>query len=438
MSSDTTSPSPLQSAGLHSPRLQSMHLVGGYTDVIEQAFLLYGIDVVFVGPTRNFSKPLQLDMRDADLGTMGEVLDAMTHYFFVPVNAHLVLAVQDDKQHRLQYQQVVTETIDIPNLEAGNKQEQAEVQGLLNTIFGISGATLHGNRVTIHATRRDLLEAEDTLTHLFQPVPQVLLEVKAYIVTRGYNRNAGVQPPQQITVFNIDTAATNLISSNASVVQQLISAGLVSAGDTLGITEALIAGGYASNSVLGSPFVYFSGGSTATGVQFGSLNANMDLSVSTSQQIQDATLHLASDQSGTLTVGQRYPVMTASTVAAGASASSATPSIQYEDLGLTLEAKPHIESGNEVLLHLHETFRSLGGTSLNGIPTIDNQEFRADLSVPAGITTVVVSNLSRTETRTAQGVGSVPTDIMRNDENSNLVVTITPVLTRSSPRLSDR
>jgi type II secretory pathway component GspD/PulD (secretin) len=409
-----------------------MHLVGGLTDVIQQAFRLYGIDVVFVGPLQGFSAPIQMDLRDADLSMMGEALEAMTHCFFVPANAHLVLAMQDDKEHRLQYERVVTKTIEVPNLQGWDKEEKADVVGLLNTLFGITKASFIDNSVTIRAPRRELLQAEDILTHLFQLEPQVLLEVKAYIVSRGHNRNLGVQLPQQISVFNVDSAAQSLIAGNSSGVQELISAGVVSAGDTLGIAEALIAGGYASNSVLGSSFVTFGGGSTTTGVQFGSVNANDSLSESASQQLQDATLHLANDQLGTLKIGQRYPVMTASTVAIGGSASSATPSIQYEDLGLTLEAKPHIGSGNEVLLHLHETFRSLEGTSLDSIPVIDNQEFRADLSVPAGVTTVAVSSLSRSEIRAAQGlVDSVRTNSSRNQQPSDLVVTITPILTRA-------
>jgi type II secretory pathway component GspD/PulD (secretin) len=434
MSPGTLAPSDLQSDARPLPRFRNVHLVGGVADVIQQAFQLYGIDVVFVGPIQGFDKPVKLDMRDADLETVGEVLDAMTHCFFVPVNTHLVLAVQDDKKHRLQYERVITKTIEVPNLEAGNNQEQAEVQGLLRTIFDINRANVHDNRVTIRAPRRELLQAEDTLTHLFQPAPQVMLEIKAYIVSHGYNRNLGVQPPQQITIFNVASEAQNLITSNSSVVGQLIASGVVDAGDTLGIAEALIAGGYASNSVLSSPFVTVGGGNTTTGVQFGSVGANMSLSTSSSRQIQGVTLHLANDQQGTLRIGQRYPVMTASTAAIGGAASSAVPSIQYEDLGLILEAKPHIEFGNEVLLHIHESFRSLDGTSLNSIPVIDNQEFRADLSVPAGVTTVVVSNLSVNETRTAQGLlGSVPTNSSRNQQTSDLVVTITPLLTRSSP-----
>jgi hypothetical protein len=203
----------------------------------------------------------------------------------------------------------------------------------------------------------------------------------------------------------------------------------------VGIAEALIAEGYGGNSVLSSSFVTFGGGLTATGVQFGSLPANASLTVSSSQQLQSAMLQLGDASTGKLRVGQRYPVKTASTTALGGSSSSSIPAIQYEDLGLTLEAKPQVRSDREVLLHLHGTFRSLAGTSLNGIPIIDNQEFMSDLSVPAGVTAVVVSNLSRTEARTVRGlVDFVPTDNGLNQQTAELVVTLTPHLTRGKGR----
>ena len=107
------------------------------------------------------------------------------------------------------------------------------------------------------------------------------------------------------------------------------------------------------------------------------------------------------------------------------------PSFQYVDLGLTLEARPHIVSGNEVLLHLHESIRSLHGSSLNNIPILDSQEFSSDLTVPAGVTSVMVSNLSRTETLATQGIlSSINTNSSHNEDDSELVITVTPVVTR--------
>lgn len=401
--------------------------------VIQQAFHAFGIDSAFANLTPSSTRPIEVNLDDADIATTGDVLSAMTHCIFIPINAHLVLVMPDDGAHRSQFDQAATETIKIPNLEPGNAQERTDVEGILGTVFGITKFTLHENTVTVHATKRELVEIAGTLTSLFQPPPQILLEVKAYIVSHGHDRDLGVQTPQQVKVFNIDSEAESLITSNASIVEELISSGAVSAGNTLGIAEALIAEGYGGNSVLSSPFVYFGGGKTATGVQFGSVDANASLSVSSSEQLQSAILHLESGHSGTLKIGQHYPILTATTMALGGKTSSATPTIQYEDIGLLLEANPRELSAGDVLLHLHETFRSLAGTRLNNIPIIDNREFVTDLSVPAGVTTVVVSNLSSTETRTAQGlIDLVPTNSERDLQSSDLVITITPFLSRSA------
>src|ERR1700757_1890584 len=93
--------------------LRSMSLSGSVSDVIQQALALYDIDVVFAGPIQGLSRPVELDLRDADLTTTGRVLDAMTHCFLVPINAHLVLALQDNKQRRQEYERIVSETFAI-------------------------------------------------------------------------------------------------------------------------------------------------------------------------------------------------------------------------------------------------------------------------------------------------------------------------------------
>jgi general secretion pathway protein D len=217
----------------------------------------------------------------------------------------------------------------------------------------------------------------------------------------------------------------------------LIAAGTVAAGDTIGIAEALITEGYGSSSVLSSSFVTLGGGLTATGIQFGSIAGNASLTGSSSQQLQSVMLRLSNNETGKLRVGQRYPIETASTTALGATSSTTTtPSIEYEDLGLSIEARPQVRFEGEVLLQIHGIMRALDGTSLNGIPIIDNQEFVSSLSVPAGVTTVVVSNLSQTEARTIQGFASLlPTNSGLDQQTSELVVTLTPHLTakRSSP-----
>jgi hypothetical protein len=152
---------------------RSMHLTGSASTVIEEAFQLYGVSVTFVKPIRGLEQPLELDLKDADLATTSGVLDLLARCFFVPVNAHAVLAVQDDREHRSEYERLFTETIVIPNLQPGDAEQRSEVEGFLSSVFDIQRSTLRGNTVTVRARKIDLLQVEDTLAHLFQPAPQV-------------------------------------------------------------------------------------------------------------------------------------------------------------------------------------------------------------------------------------------------------------------------
>jgi len=400
-----------------------------------EAFGAYGIQVVGIPSIDASDRVVRFDMDDADVATMAADLSTMTGFFFVPVSRHLVMAMPDNKDFRSHFDRAFTETIQIPNVTI---QDKSSVEGILTNVFGITGATFNGSNVTVRTSPKQMAEVRQTLLTLFRPEAQLLLQVKVYSLSRKHDKNLGVAVPQKITVFNVLSEAESLISSNASVVQEMINAGLVKSGDTLSIVELLVAGGYAGNSVLGSSSLYFGGGYTATGVQFGSIAVNTSLSETTAQKLQETTLQLVENETGKLRIGEHYPVLNSSNKvvtgsSSGSSTTSSTPSIQYEDLGLTLEAKACIEKGDEIVLHLHETIRGLQGSSLNNIPVLDNQEFSADLSVPAGASSVIVSDLSQTQMRATQGLlGVIPTNDSLIVDDLELVVTITPIITRAN------
>jgi len=412
-------------------KVQSLHRKGWPSDVLKAVFALYGIEVVEVSPLPASLGEVTVDFDDADIEMAASMIGELTHRFFVPFDAHLVLAVPDDKANRTRFEQPRTETILVPNMLSTSTEDRGSLNGLLLGVFGDVKSTINGNNVTVRASPQECYQIRKLLSGLYRPRAQVVLDVKAYLISRTHDRDMGIKLPQKIVIFNIATEAETLITSNSAVVEELISAGLVSAGDTLGIAELLVADGYAGNSVLGSSSVYFGGGKTATGLQFDSANVNASLSASTVRELQDAKLQLSDGQVGAFRVGQRYPVVTATSTAVGSNYT--TPIIQYEDLGLTLEAKPHVLAGQEVLVHLHETFRALNGVSLNNIPIIDNREISTDLTVPEGVTTVLVSNLSRTETlETEDLLGVVPSNASRDQVGSQLVITVTPTLTRTN------
>ena len=62
-----------------------------------------------------------------------------------------------------------------------------------------------------------------------------------------------MQLPQTTSVFNVPSEVNSVISSNSSLVQQIIQSGLASAGDYAAIAAILIASGEVTSSILSSP-----------------------------------------------------------------------------------------------------------------------------------------------------------------------------------------
>ena len=198
----------------------------------------------------------------------------------------------------------------------------------------------------------------------------MLLDVKIYEVENTRTRVIGVQLPQTTTVFNVPSELNSVISGNSSLVQQIISSGLASAGDYAAIAAILIASGEVGSSILSQPFATFGNGLTLTGLSTGGITGNLSLNAADTRSLDQVQLRLDDNAEGTIRSGTRYPITTSSysSIAAssvsipgittaglssvlsglGVSASSLStaapiPQVQYQDLGLTLKVTPRIE-----------------------------------------------------------------------------------------------
>jgi general secretion pathway protein D len=427
-------PNSNKSPGQPGERIATMHLRGNPNEVVRQALALYGIDVLFAPPMRGDFAAIRFDLGDADLRAAVRALTEMTHLMFLPLGPRMVLAYTDDLEHPELYLRSATADIPVANLAGEQSANRLELRGLLSTIFDITKADVKEYSVLAQGPPDMVAAAEQLLNHLFRPQAEVLLEVKVYQVERTHDRDVGVKTPSKFLIFNVSSEAEQLIDSNSSVVQELISAGLVSASNTLGIAELLIAEGYTSGSVLGSSSLYFGGGKTATGVQFDSASANASLSETRTQELRNTKLQILDGQTGILKIGERYPILISSTSAVTSSGSSSktgtVPSVQYEDIGLTLEVKPRVEENDEVVLQMREVIRTLHGASSSD-PVFDNIEYSSTIAVPAGSTTVIVGATASTRKIVRQGlIPGTPTDAQKGTDDSQLLVTITPVIRR--------
>jgi Flp pilus assembly secretin CpaC len=83
---------------------------------------------------------------------------------------------------------------------------------------------------------------------------------------------------------------------------------------------------------------------------------------------------------------------------------------------------------------------ALGGTTLDGNPILDNRKYTATITLKAGASAMVVSDLSRQETKAIIGIpglNELPglrsgTDDSKNVNISTLVVLVTPHIVRKS------
>ena len=111
------------------------------------------------------------------------------------------------------------------------------------------------------------------------------------------------------------------------------------------------------------------------------------------------------------------------------------PSFSYEDIGLTVKAKPRVSGNRNVRLDLEMQFRTLSGQSINGVPVISNREYKGSINLKEGEPAVVAGAVTNNEQRTLTGLpglGAVPglNQIMTSNSKvvseDELLIMITP------------
>jgi type II secretory pathway component GspD/PulD (secretin) len=192
-------------------------------------------------------------------------------------------------------------------------------------------------------------------------------------------------------------------------------------------------------------------------VSFDQLSAQLSLNQSWIQTLDHATLRAAQGTDATFRMGSRFPVLNAtfapvfntaaiSSVIQNNSFQAAFPSFTYEDLGLTIKAKPAIRS-NDVGLQLEINLRALAGQSINGVPVIGNREYKGSITLIDGESAVVAGEVTHTETLALSGIpglGQVPglnkittTNSKQTDDNELLVVITPHIINRSLGQSSE-
>jgi type II secretory pathway component GspD/PulD (secretin) len=395
-----------------------------------------------------------------------------TDTFAVPLDPHRVLVALDTKANRTAYERLAQETVYLPGLTS---TEMSDVSNIAKTIFEAQQTSVDegAHTVVVRAPASKLKPLNLMLTDLLAGRSEVLLDVHVYEVTRTRDVTEGAELPSSSNIFNVTSEVDSLIAANPSLVQQIISSGLVTPGNLEELAAALVLSGQAGSTLLSQPFAYFGGGITTTGITLGQSAANASLDITDTRMLDQVQLRLLDQEEGTVKVGERYPIVTSSysnlatssTSIAGistaglsstlaslgvslsslqASAAATVPQVQYQDLGLTLHATSRVQQEQDVSLKVDLQLSSLNGASLNGNPVLNNRQYQSIITLKPGEKALVVSSLNTQESAALLGLpflSEIPGFRLGTNETimktrTSLVIAITPRVVRMSHRSS--
>jgi general secretion pathway protein D len=405
-----------------------------------------------------------------DFAEMERTLGLTTSTFLVPLDPARALVAKNSKENHTKFDRNAMETVYLPGLSTA---ELTDVVTVAKNVFAVTSATASPGQssMVVRAPAEDLTALNATLNNLLEDRSQMQLDVAMYEVDRTKATNLGAIIPTQTNLFNVYSEAASVLQANSSLVQEIISSGLAAPNDWPAILAILIASGQLQGGgVLSSPFGIFGGGVFGTtGITYSGGSMNLQLNSSDVHSVDQLQLRVVDGEEGVIKVGEKYPIETSSYSSLGGSslnipglstagisstlaglgvnlsslasaATQAIPQVQYQDIGLTLDVTPRIENPHSVSLKFDLKLSSLAGSTINGLPVLDNREYQAITSLGVGESAVLVSSLSRQESNALTGIpglSDIPgfegiTNKNYNFDYSELAIVITPHLVRSA------
>ena len=166
---------------------------------------------------------------------------------------------------------------------------------------------------------------------------------------------------------------------------------------------------------------------------------NSPVSLAAADLNGDGSIDLANVNNASNTVS-----VTLNTLQSSLSSSAQTgyPSAEYEDLGLKIKATPRLHDNNEVTLQLQFDIKSLTGSSINGIPILSNRNIEQTIRLRENETSIVSGIIQSNKmgstsglpwTSTAPGVGLLTGEDNINNQNTELLILVTPRALRLPP-----
>lgn len=439
------------------PKHQDFHFRGDSRALLTEVARKYGITAEFDDSVKNLH--VHYDIQDVNFATAIQTANEVTKTFWIALAPKQILLLADTVENHRNFERMGLRTFYLPDL---NDQQLTEMGNSLRVLLNLRFISVNKGQSAI-AIRAELpvLDAADKLIRsLTTGRPEVLLDIRVFAVGTSFARSLGTALPTQFSLFNISPSLlTTLGASAQNLVNQLISSGGINQANSTAVSALLSQlSNSSSSSILTTPFVIFGGGLTLFGLNAAGTGVTPTASLNTSEirDLEHVTLHAAHNDPATMKIGERYPIVNAtfapiynssaiSSVIGNSSYIAPVPSVNYEDLGLILKTTPLINGDQSVSMKLELQLRSLGTTTNNGIPIINNREYTGNITVKDGESSVITGMIDMNDTLGINGypfLGQIPglgygaTVHSKNVTQDELLVVITPHILRAAEHTS--
>ena len=433
--------------------LASFHFRGDSRDLLATIVQAYGVSAEIEDSVS--SRRISFNIDNVDFYKAMLAAGSVAKTFWTPLDSKQIMVAADTPENRRQYERMAMRIFYVPGV-TNAPTALNDVVNLLRNLFEIRSITSNATNstVAVRAPQNVLNAATRFLAQLDSSRPQVMLEIQVYQVSHSLTRNLGVHIPNQFNLFNIPAGALAALGGQniQQLINQLIASGGINQANNQAISALLAQLQNQQNSIFSQPLATFGGGKTFTGVSLDQLSGQLSLNEGAVKTLDHAILRASQGGDTTFRIGSRYPILNAtfapifntsaiSRVIQNNTFQAAFPSFNFEDLGLTVKAKPSISASNDVGLQLEINLRALSGQSINGVPVIGNREYKGTISLVDGEPAVVAGEITHSETLALSGIpglGQVPglnritTTNTKQLQDDELLVVITPHITSAS------
>jgi general secretion pathway protein D len=428
------------------------HFRGDTHELLIQVAKAYGVTVDLDESVQ--SRRVHYEIENVDFFAAMRTACAVSGAFWTPMSDKQIFIARDSTENHRLFDRMELGSFYLPGVNT--PQELNEVMNLLRTIFDIRfiAQQPQSGILEVRAPAVVLGAVAQLLSSLGQSRPQVILDIKIFQVDHQLTRAMGIHIPNNFTMVNIPAAAVAALASLSGLgggniqdlINQLISGGGINQANSQGIAGLLQQLQGQQTSIFNQSFATFGGGLTFFGVSLDTLSAELSLNESWMRTLEHASLRTMQGNEASFKLGSRYPILNASfapvfntpaisQVLQNGSFQAPFPSFSYEDLGLTLKAKPSIYGHSDVGLAFEMDFRTLAGQSINGVPVLANREYKGNVNLRDGESAIVAGSVSQSEQLTLTGIpglGAVPglnkitASNGKMTEEDELLVVITP------------